>query len=58
MAELLAIVALREVTLGSVRLHPDHNVAEGRKLENLLRLLRSKEGDLYTPSAPPLTAGR
>jgi hypothetical protein len=45
MAELLAIVALGEVTLGSVRLHLDDNVAEGRKLKNLLRLLRSREGD-------------
>jgi hypothetical protein len=45
MAELLAIVALREVTLGSVRLHLDHNVAVGSKLKNLLRLLCSREGD-------------
>jgi hypothetical protein len=45
MAELLAIVALCEVILGSVRLHLDHHVAEGRELENLLRLLRSREGD-------------
>jgi hypothetical protein len=35
-AELLAVVALGKIILGSISLHPDSNVAEARQTKNIL----------------------
>jgi hypothetical protein len=37
-AELLAVVALVKIFLGSISLHPDSNVAEARQTDNFLGL--------------------
>jgi hypothetical protein len=42
-AELLAVVTLRNSALGSVCLHPDSNVAEAWQTENFLGLCRPRK---------------
>jgi hypothetical protein len=42
-AELLAVVALRESALGSICLHPDNNVAEAWQMEDFLGFCRSRQ---------------
>jgi hypothetical protein len=43
-AELLAVVAVRKITLGSIYLRPDSNMAEARQTENFLGLCRPWQG--------------
>jgi hypothetical protein len=44
LAELPAVVALRESALGSICLHPDSNVAEAWQMENFLGFCRTRQG--------------
>jgi hypothetical protein len=44
LAKLLAVVALRKGILGSIRLHPDNNVAEVWQTENFLGFCSPRHG--------------
>jgi hypothetical protein len=44
MAELLAVVTLRKTILGSVCLHPDHDVAEAWQTEYFVGFFRPGQG--------------